>query len=92
MFKHFYRVGEALNVLDMKSMQIKLIGIRITPFAIVSAAMIVIVAGEKKKGRMCADMPRLQLLRIMGYLKGLYSHGYSGASDVRTGLAKPTSN
>ena len=83
----------------MKSMQIKLIGIRafalghrITPFAIASAAIIVFVAGEKKKGMMCADMWRLQLLRIMGYLRGLYSYGYSGASDDRTRLAKPTLN
>jgi hypothetical protein len=57
----------------MKSMQIKLIGIRafalghrIAPFSIASAATIVIVgAGEEKKGIMRVDMRRHQLLRIM---------------------------
>ena len=107
-------------------MQIKLIGIRafalghrITPFAIASAATIVIVgAGEKKKGMRRVDMRRHQLLCIMvvgtvltkfdlkfigyacihgyghgyGYSRGLYSYGYSGASDDPTRLAKPTLN
>jgi hypothetical protein len=107
-------------------MQMKFIGIRafalghrITPFAIASAATIVIVgAGEKKKGMMRVDLRRTQLLCIMvigtvlpkfdpkfigyacihgyghgdGSLRGLYSFGYSGASDDPSRLATATLN
>ncbi len=82
------------HVLDMNSMQIKLIGIRasalghrIKPLANASAATIVGVgAGEKKNRMIRAAMRHLQLTRIdpksVGYAYSYgYGHGY-GYGDL----------